>query len=78
MMAHTVQNGFGFGFDAAPNSAAKPLQRKTRFDPFGIVSGFKAYWIYTDLAERSDAELSAMGIERSDLAHIAIEKAERA
>ena len=77
MMAHTVQDQFGFGFDAAPHSAAKPQKRKTRFDPFGIVSGFKAYWIYSDLTERSDAELSAMGIERSDLAHIAIEKAER-
>jgi hypothetical protein len=75
IMAHTAQDRFGFAFDTAP----KPQQqRKARFDPFGIVSGFKAYWIYSDLAERSDAQLAAMGMERCDLAHIAIEKAQRA
>ena len=45
----------------------------TRFDPFGLVSGIRAYRIYETLADKSDAELARMGIERSDLPRIAMQ-----
>ena len=46
-----------------------------RIDPFGVVSGYKAYMIYTGLAGKSDAELSAMGLTRADLPRTAVEAA---
>lgn len=43
------------------------------FDPFGLVSGYKAYLIYTGLSARSDSELADMGIERTDVPRVAFE-----
>lgn len=47
-----------------------------RFDPFGVVSGYKAYLIYTGLAAKSDPELAALGLTRSDLPRVALQAAE--
>jgi hypothetical protein len=47
-----------------------------RFDPFGFVSGYKAYLIYTALAAKSDAELARMGLERSAISRVAMESAQ--
>jgi hypothetical protein len=44
-----------------------------RFDPFGLVSGYKAYAIYTALDARSDADLAAMGLSRAELPRTAME-----
>jgi hypothetical protein len=46
--------------------------RPVRFDPLGLVSGFKAYQIYTALAAKTDAELSQIGLVRSDLPRVAM------
>lgn len=46
-----------------------------RFDPLGIVSGFKAYLIYSALSAKSDLELEAMGLRREDLGKTAVEAA---
>lgn len=46
-----------------------------RFDPLGIVSGYKAYVIYTELSARSDAELARLGLDRADLARVAMDAA---
>jgi hypothetical protein len=46
-----------------------------RFDPFGIVSGFRAYRIYTDLAALSDVLLSSVGLERGSIARVTAERA---
>ena len=42
------------------------------FDPFGFVSGYKAYQIYTALDAKSDTELSALGLQRTDLPRVAM------
>lgn len=41
-------------------------------DPFGLVSGYKAYLIYTGLATKSEEEIAAMGLKRQDLPRIAM------
>ncbi len=43
-----------------------------RFDPFGIVTGYKAFQIYTGLEAKSDRDLAAMGIARRDLPQVAM------
>ena len=42
------------------------------FDPLGLVSGYKAYQIFTALDAKSDAQLSALGLKRVDLPRVAI------
>lgn len=46
--------------------------RKIRFDPLGLVSGYKAYLVYSGLAAKSDAELDALGLTRADLPRVAL------
>lgn len=46
-----------------------------RFDPLGLVSGYKAYSIYTALTSKSDAELARLGLEREDLPRAAMDAA---
>jgi hypothetical protein len=46
-----------------------------RFDPLGIVSGFRAYRIYSYLAGKSDAELARMGMEREKIVRVAMDTA---
>jgi hypothetical protein len=48
------------------------------FDPFGIVSGFRAYRIYSDLDAKSDAELARIGLDRTTIARAAFDAAFRA
>lgn len=43
-----------------------------RFDPFGLVSGYKAYLIYTGLDAKSDSELAEIGLSRRDLPRAAM------
>jgi hypothetical protein len=45
---------------------------KVRFDPLGLVTGYKAYQIHTALAAKSDAELACMGLQRKDLPGVAM------
>lgn len=40
---------------------------KIRFDPLGMISGYKAYLIYTGLAAKSDQELEKLGLTRAEL-----------
>jgi len=40
-------------------------------DPFGIASGYRAYAIYSTLEAKSDDELAAMGLKRTDLPRVA-------
>lgn len=47
-----------------------------RFDPFGLVSGYKTYQIFTALSAKSDAELADLGITRTDLPAMAIKAAD--
>jgi hypothetical protein len=47
-----------------------------RFDPLGLVTGYKAYTIYSALAAKSDAELTAMGVTRADLPGLAMAAAQ--
>lgn len=42
-------------------------------DPFGLVSGYRTYLVYSYLDGRSDAELSEMGLSRRDLPRAAME-----
>ena len=74
-MAHTLQNRFAFGLDTARDATRSA--RKPRFDPFGLISGFKAFLVYSDLSDRSDAQLAAMGIDRADIVQIAMTDAQR-
>jgi hypothetical protein len=48
---------------------------KIRFNPFGMVSGYKAYLIYTGLAAKSDEELAELGLARSELPQLALRAA---
>lgn len=41
-------------------------------DPFGFVSGYRAYLVYTHLAAKSDDELAALGLTRTDLPRAAM------
>ncbi|NIL96743.1 MAG: hypothetical protein GTO62_06280, partial [Planctomycetales bacterium] len=50
--------------------------RAFRFDPFGLVSGYRAYLIYTGLAAKSNSELAKLGITRRDIPRIAAEAAD--
>lgn len=45
-------------------------------DPFGLVSGYKAYLIFTGLSAKSDAELANLGLTRSDLPRAAMKAVE--
>lgn len=51
--------------------------RSVRFsrDPFGLVSGFRSYQLYTSLNAKSDFELAELNLSRSDLARVAVETA---
>jgi hypothetical protein len=42
-------------------------------DLFGLLSGLRAYRVYTALESRSDPELRAMGLTRKDLPRVALE-----
>ena len=43
-----------------------------RFDPMGLVSGYKAYLIHTGLSAKSDRELAEIGLTRADLPRVAM------
>ncbi len=45
-------------------------------DPFGLVSGYKAYRIFTALSEKSDAQLAALGLSRNDIPRAAMRAAD--
>ncbi len=49
-----------------------PAPARQRRDPFGLVAGWRAYAVWRDLAELSDAELGARGLSRADLPRIAL------
>lgn len=49
---------------------------RINFDPLGLVLGFKAYQIYTALDGKSDGELAALGLSRSDLPQVAMSAAQ--
>lgn len=51
---------------------------RIRLDPAGLVSGYKAYQIYTALAAKSDGELAGLGLRRSALPAIAMRAATEA
>lgn len=48
-----------------------------RFDPFGLVTGMRAYQIFSDLDAKGDAELATLGLVRSDLPRAAMDAAQR-
>ena len=50
--------------------------RGYKFDPFGLVSGYKAYLVYTGLASKSDADLARVGLTREELPRAAMETAQ--
>ena len=45
--------------------------RRINWDFLGLVSGYKAYQLYTALAQKSDKELAEMDISRGEIAGIA-------
>jgi hypothetical protein len=45
------------------------------FDPLGIVSGFKAYLIYSGLSAKSDAELAELGLTRAEIGRASMDAA---
>ncbi|MBL1435032.1 MAG: hypothetical protein COB08_002380 [Rhodobacteraceae bacterium] len=45
--------------------------RRINWDFLGLVSGYKAYQIYTALAQKSDKELAEINISRDEIASIA-------
>lgn len=47
--------------------------KRTKFDLFGLVSGYKAYLVYSALEAKSDEELDRIGLERKDIARAAFE-----
>ena len=49
--------------------------RRGRFDPFGLVTGYRAYRIYEELAWKTDAELAELGLAREELPQVAMEAA---
>ena len=63
----------GIDFGAIASTFAPGAFRR---DPFGLVSGYKAYLIFTGLDSKSDAELGQMGLTRSDLSRTAMQAAD--
>ncbi len=53
--------------------ATRLAPRRTKVDPLGIVSGYRAYVIYTRLSSLSDEELADLGLTRDDLPRAAME-----
>ena len=47
--------------------------RKMRFDPLGLVSGYRAYLVHTRLSAQSDSELAALGLTRAAVPRAAME-----
>ncbi len=45
-------------------------------DPLGLISGYRAYLIYTHLSAKSDEELLALGVHRGDLPSLAMQAAQ--
>ena len=41
-------------------------------DPLGILSGYRAYLVYTRLSAKSDAELGILGVDRASLPRLAM------
>ena len=62
------------GFDLARIAEAL-APGSFRIDPLGMVSGYKAYLIYTGLAAKNDAELAVLGLDRKDLPLVAMKAA---
>ena len=68
MVALTASRGVDLG------AIARTLAPGTlRVDPFGFVSGYKAYLIFTGLSAKSDSELAELGLTRPDLPRAAME-----
>ena len=42
-------------------------------DPLGILGGYRAYLVFTNLNAKSDVELRALGVTRMDLPRLAME-----
>lgn len=42
-------------------------------DPFGLISGYRAYLVYSYLDGKTDEELLALGIDRGDVPRVASE-----
>ncbi|MBD3677917.1 MAG: hypothetical protein HUJ27_05870 [Rhodobacteraceae bacterium] len=49
--------------------------KRGTFDLLGLVSGYRAYAIFTELNAKSDAELAALGLKRQDVARVAMNEA---
>lgn len=47
--------------------------KRFSYDFLGLLSGYRAYQVYTHLRAMSDAELAALGVRRHDLARLAME-----
>ncbi len=47
------------------------------FDPLGLVSGWRGYRAYTELASLGDEALAARGLTRKDLPRVALEAMRR-
>lgn len=45
----------------------------SRFSATGLLSGYRAYLAYSDLASRTDSELAALNLRREDLPRIALD-----
>jgi hypothetical protein len=57
------------------HGSTREAGRARAVDPFGIVSGFRAYRIYSDLDAKSDRELARIGLDRATIARAAIDAA---
>lgn len=65
-----------FALAAVPNLSelvTRVAPRRSLADPFGIVSGYRAYVVYTQLSALGDVELAEMGLTRADLPRAAME-----
>jgi uncharacterized protein YjiS (DUF1127 family) len=51
----------------------KSLLPTKAVDPFGIFAGFRAYRMFQDLDAKTDRELAELGIERGDIARVAMD-----
>ena len=56
-----------------PSLADLIAPRRFIADPFGLVSGYRAYLVYTFLSNRTDAELHRLGLERRDISRATTE-----
>ena len=74
MATASVAQGSGVDFRAIAETI---VSTKFRFDPLGLVSGYKSYLIYSGLAAKSDAELAGMGLTRHDIPRVAAEALRR-